>query len=317
MRLHRIPLFVAALALAAAAQANPYFILHRVAPGVYAAVDAPGSSAGSNAGFVIGSRAVAVVDTFQSVPAARALLAAIHRLTPLPVRYVINTHYHIDHVTGNRVFADAGAVIFAQRNVRAWIHTGNLKFFPHPTAAQRAWVAGLRSPDAVYAHGITLYLGKREVDVRVLPGHTGGDSAVLVPDANVVFTGDLFWGHALPNLVDASTAPLLVTLTKLAQWPPRPHAVFVPGHGVIGGRASLLAFRGYIAELRRLVAAARARGLRRQALAAAVLPVLKARYGGWGFFAHFAPLNVLQTEAELAGRKPIPRPPTRASGRGE
>jgi cyclase len=294
--------------------AKPYFTLHRVAPGVYAAIDAPGSSAGSNAGFIVGRRAVAVVDTFESVPAARALLAAIRARTRLPVRYVVNTHYHIDHVTGNQVFADAGAVIFAQRNVRAWIHTQNLKFFPRPTPAQRAWVAGLRSPDAVYAHGVTLYLGGREVDVRVLPGHTGGDSAVLIPDANVVFTGDLFWGHALPNLIDASTAPLLTSLAKLAQWPPRPHAVFVPGHGVIGDRAALLAFRGYVATLRRLVAQARARGLRRQALVAAVLPKLKARYGTWGFFAHFAPLDLLETDAELAGRKSIPRPPAPASG---
>ncbi len=307
-------LFIAALAAQAPA-VHPYFTLHRLAPGVYAALDAPGSSAGSNAGFVIGRRAVAVIDTFESVPAARALLAQIRRRTPLPIRYVINTHYHIDHVTGNRVFAAAGAVILAQRNVRFWIHTQNLKFFPHPTAAQRAWVAGLRAPDVVYRHGVTLYLGGRELDVRVLPGHTGGDSAILVPDANVVFTGDLFWGHGLPNLIDASTAPLLTTLTRLSQWPPRRHAIFVPGHGVIGNRAALLAFRGYIADLRRLVAQARARGLRGQALTASVVPQLKARYGAWSFFAHFARLNVLETGAELAGRKRIPRPPGSPSAR--
>lgn len=307
---------LAAVLSAQAPAAKSYFVLHRLAPGVYAAVDNPGSSAGSNAGFVIGRRAVAVIDTFQSVPAARALLAAIRSRTRLPIRYVINTHYHIDHVTGNQVFADAGAVIFAQRNVRYWIHTLNLKFFSHPTPAQRAWVAGLRSPDVVYTHGVTLYLGGRQLDVRVLPGHTGGDSAILVPDANVVFTGDLFWGHALPNLIDASTAPLLTTLTQLSRWPPRPHAIFVPGHGVIGNRAALLAFRGYVAALRRLVAQARARGLRRQALVAAVLPELKARYGNWGFFSHFARLNLLETDAELAGRKSIPQPPAAGSTGG-
>ncbi|MGN6591863.1 MAG: MBL fold metallo-hydrolase [Terriglobales bacterium] len=311
----RLLLAAACLAVGLWGQApKNYFTLHEVGQGVFAAIATPGSGAGSNAGFVIGEDAVLVVDTFEDPAAAQALLAAIREKTSLPVRYVINTHYHLDHVAGNGVFAAAGAVLCGQRNVRAWIHTDNLKFFgAHPTAAQQARVAAYRAPELLYDDGLDIWLGTRHVVVRVFPGHTGGDSAVLVPDANVVFTGDLFWDHSLPNLIDASTAQLLTTLTGLEAWPPHPDsATFVPGHGEPARRADVTAFRGYLVALRKAVAAGRAHGLNGASLAAAALPGLQAQYGAWGLFAHFSQPNLLQTDAELAGTKLVPQPPAAA-----
>lgn len=294
---------------AAPPAAKAYFQLHTVAPGVYAAIAVPGSGAGSNSGFIVGDAAVCVVDTFQNVDAARALVAAIHAQTPLPIRYVINTHYHIDHVTGNRVFADAGAVILAQTHVRAWIHSENRKFLgDHPTPQRLAMVADLRAPDVTYEQGIDLYLGGREVEVRVLPGHTGGDSALKVDGTPVVFTGDLFWQHSLPNLIDANTALQIASLTQLEQWADAGAgpAVFVPGHGNVGTAADLAAFRDYLTYLRAQVADARARGLSGSALAASLQPAFTARYGDWTSFSHFIGPNLLQTDAELAGTKRFP-----------
>ncbi|MGH9476343.1 MAG: MBL fold metallo-hydrolase [Terriglobales bacterium] len=301
------------LGLASLAQSpapRPYFNLHQLAPGVFAAIDAPHSPAGSNAGFIIGSNGVAVVDTFENVDAAQALLAAIRAKTSLPIRFVINTHYHLDHVTGNQVFSAAGAAIIAQRNVHAWIHRDNFKFFgPHPTPAQRARVEAYRAPDLGYNGNVTIWLGTRVVDIRTLQGHTGGDSQVLVPDANVVFTGDLFWNHLLPNLVDATTPTLLASLAALEHWPPHPAtAAYVPGHGELGTRADLTTFRQYLVTLRRDIAQAHARGARAPGLETAVLAELKPQYGAWADFAHFAPLNIQQTAAELAGHKLVPRP---------
>ncbi|HET9783561.1 MAG TPA: MBL fold metallo-hydrolase, partial [Terriglobales bacterium] len=286
MRRILLALIFAAAGLLAQTGAKSYFTLHEVGRGVFAAIATPGSSAGSNAGFVIGDDGVLVVDTFEDPAAAQALLAAIRERTGLPVRYVVNTHYHLDHVAGNQVFADAGAMLCAQRNVRAWIHTDNLKFFgAHPTPAQQARVAAYRAPELLYDDGLDIWLGTRHIVVRVLPGHTGGDSAVLVPDADVVFTGDLFWDHSLPNLVDASTAQLLPTLTRLQAWPPHPDAAtFVPGHGELGKRTDMVAFRGYLVALRATVAAGRAHGLSGESLAAAALSGLQAKYGTWGFF---------------------------------
>ena len=127
---------------AAASSQGPPFTLELVAPGIYAAIDRDGR-AGANAGFVIGDDGVAIVDSFQYPEAAESLLAAIHRLTPLPVRYLINTHYHIDHVAGNGVFQRAGALLVAQRNVLAWIRTENLKFYGADQRKERALVESL------------------------------------------------------------------------------------------------------------------------------------------------------------------------------
>ena len=113
----------------AAASDSLLFTLRPLGNNVYAAIDKPKSAAGSNAGFVIGDDGVVVIDTFEDETAARQLLSEIQKLTKLPVKFVVNTHYHLDHVTGNGVFAQAGAVIVGHRNVRTWIHTENLKFF--------------------------------------------------------------------------------------------------------------------------------------------------------------------------------------------
>ncbi|MGH9414958.1 MAG: MBL fold metallo-hydrolase [Terriglobales bacterium] len=309
----RIGAWISLLAAAAVAQTaipKAYFNLHQLAPGVFAAIDAPHSPAGSNAGFIIGSDGVVVVDTFENVDAARALLTAIRALTQLPIRFVVNTHYHLDHVTGNQVFADAGAEIIAQKNVHAWIHKDNFKFFGlHPTPAQIARVNAYRAPDLGYSGNVTLWLGTREVDIRTLQGHTGGDSQVLVPDANVVFTGDLFWNHLLPNLVDATTATLLQSLTALERWPPDPAtATYVPGHGALGNLPALRQARTYLVALRTGIEHARKLGMSGSGLTTAVLAELKPGYGEWSDFAYFAAKNVQQTAAELAGTKKLPHP---------
>ncbi|MGE5625579.1 MAG: MBL fold metallo-hydrolase [Bacillota bacterium] len=299
-----VPLFSAASA------ANPpeaYFTLHEIGKGVWAAISLPNSHTGGNSGFVVGSDGVLVVDSFQRPVAAEALLAAIHKATPLPVRYVIDTHYHLDHVAGNGVYAKAGAVVMAQENVRAWEHTENLKFFgDHPKPGDRAMVESLTLPSVVYKGGTVLQLGNRKIVVRVMPGHTGGDSVVIVPDAKVVFTGDLFWNHCLPNLIDADTTEQVISNDAFLREYPR--ATFVPGHGEVGHAKDVKAFRDYLDDLDSAVAQARAAGKSGQALTDLVLPVIKKKYGDWSYFDYFVVHNIEQTEAEFAGTKKRPVP---------
>jgi glyoxylase-like metal-dependent hydrolase (beta-lactamase superfamily II) len=286
---------------------KPYFTQHELGKGVWAAVTVPRSGAGGNSGFVVGSEGIAVVDTFQTEAAAEALLAAIRKTTEQAVRFVIDTHYHFDHVAGNGVFARAGATVIAQHNVAAWERALNLRLFGDAIKPeQRAMVESLALPSLTYRDGVELSLGDRKVIVRVMPGHTGGDSVVIVPDADVVFTGDLFWSHCLPNLIDADTQEQIATNDALVK--ERPNASFVPGHGEVGKAADVAAFRGYLAALREDVSRARAAGKSGPALVDAVLPELKARYGAWGYFDHFVRHNVEQTDAELAGtkRRPVP-----------
>ena len=282
------------------------FTIKPLGNNVFAAVAKPKSSAGSNAGFVIGDDGVAVIDTFQDAAAARQLLAEIQKLTKLPVKFVVNTHYHLDHVTGNAVFAQTGAVIIAHKNVRSWIHTENLKFFGAGIKPeQKAWIDGLLAPSLVYDSALELFLGSRRVVVRYFPGHTGGDSVVSVPDANVYFCGDLFWNKTLPNLIDASTEKWIASDLKMAGEGPK--ATFVPGHGEVGTAAEVRAMAGYITDLREALSQPVKDGLKDDALVNAVVPQLKEKYGDWNYFDHFAKPNILDTAKELRGEKQIPK----------
>jgi len=293
---------------ATAAQANaPAFTIKQLGKGVYAVIS---GRAGGNSGFIIGDEAVLVVDTFISQAPARDLLAEIRKTTNLPVKYVVNTHYHLDHVAGNAIFTEVGATVIAHRNERAWVRTENLKFYQQngatPTAEQRALVAALVEPQITYDHMLQVNLGSREVRLVYLPGHTGGDSVAYVPDANIVFTGDLGWNQRIPNLIDANTAAWIETLDKMTA--AHPNATFVPGHGDVATAQDLKAFRDYLAILRSSVQKAQAAGQSGDALTQAVLAELKPKYGSWPGFERLGPLNIQQTAAELAGTKKIPQP---------
>jgi glyoxylase-like metal-dependent hydrolase (beta-lactamase superfamily II) len=292
---------------AALCQSAPEFTVSKVGEGVYAAVSPDRSKAGSNAGFVIGSNGVLVVDTFTNVSSANELLAEIRKVTNLPIRFVVNTHYHLDHTGGNAAFAKEGAVILAQRNLRGWERTENLKFFgPNPKPEDRSRVESLVLPDMVYSKAVDIYLGTRLAEVRYMLGHTGGDSVVLVPDANVVFTGDLIWGKHLPNLIDATTDAWIKTLDQLLA--DHPSATFVSGHGSVATAQDVQDFREYLVTLRDDVSKAQAEGKSDKALLDTVLPELKQKYGDWGFFDAFATRNIQQTAAELKGEKKVPVP---------
>ena len=304
-----ILVFFFSVECAAAQTKGPGFTVTKIGDGVYAALGEDGGAAGSNAGFIVGSDGVTVVDTFTAVAPAKDLLAEIRKVTNLPIRYVVNTHYHLDHVGGNAVFAETGATIIAQRNVAAWERTENLKFFgPDPKPERRALVEALVLPNKTYIDKIDLDLGNRTIKVRYMLGHTGGDSVVFVKDKNtdVVFAGDLVWQKHLPNLIDASTAPWVETLNKLLV--EHPNATFVSGHGGLATVADVKDFRDYLATLRSDIAKAQADGKTGEDLVATVSDELKPTYGTWGFFNYFIKPDITFTASELKGTKKIPIP---------
>ena len=321
MRNVLLPLFLVLCATPAAAQAPPAagaslpFALKALGHGIYAAIDNAKGEAGANAGFVIGDEAVVVVDSFENAAAARALLGEIRMLTKLPIKFVVNTHYHLDHVAGNAVFAKEGAAIVAHRNVPSWIHTENLKFFGKDiTAEQKSEVEALAAPDILYDSSIELRVGPTLIRIEYFPGHTGGDSVVIVQQdkSAVVFCGDLFWRQTLPNLIDASTLPWLETLSTLAKFSADSPITFIPGHGDPGTSANVTAFRGYLSDLRDWVAAAKKDGKSGATLTDTVLPQLKQKYGTWQLFDYFAKRNIADVEAELNGSKRVPAPATKS-----
>jgi cyclase len=299
------------LCSAASAQgvAEPLFALKQAGPNVWVAI----SNRAANTGFVIGDDGVIVIDTTATVDAegnftsehGKQLFAEIRRLTNLPVKFVINTHYHFDHVAANAMFVDAGARVLAHRNTRDWIHSENLRMFGNDIKLQhKSFIDALLLPTATYDREVDLYLGSREIRVRSFPGHTGGDSVVVIPDAKVVFAGDLFWRNMLPVMIDASTKSWIATLETLIT---NTGYVFVPGHGDLGTEHDVAAFREYLLTLQALVSEARAQGKTGLSLTQAVVPALSGKYAQWEGFKQLVEPSILQMDEELGGRKRIPQ----------
>jgi len=314
-----VRLVVAALA-AFAAVAGPVwaespaplpFVLKEVGPGIYAAIDGPEHKSGSNAGFVIGDDGVLVVDSFFYPEATRALVAEIRRLTPKPIRYVVNTHYHVDHTGGDQVLREAGAIIIAHRNVRGWVRVNNVNLLgDRITPDLKARIAALPLPDVVTDKDLTVWLGSRKVVVKTVLGHTGGDLTIYVPDAKVLFTGDMLWRRVAPNLIDGSVKEWVATDAEFGAMPDASGTIFVPGHGEVAAVKDVEDFRSYLLDLRRLVIEGRKAGLKDDALASEVTPKLKALHPDWTISDRAASFEVRYMDQELAGtkRRPVPQP---------
>ncbi|HYK42966.1 MAG TPA: MBL fold metallo-hydrolase [Thermoanaerobaculia bacterium] len=281
-----------------------HFRLVQVGDRAFAAIANEGDrSSVGNAGFVAGSDGVLVVDAFATEDAARELLAEIRKRTAAPIRWVVNTHYHYDHLGGDAVFRREGAAVISHDNVRRWTRTENLHWRKEISPADRAMLATLVLPDVTIGDGdrLTLQLGGRTAEVFFRPGHTGGDCVVRVPESDVVFGGDLFWNATVPNTVDANTSAWIDTLDALVR--AYPSANFVPGHGEPGRALAVRFFRDYLSTLRQVVAHAIEKKLEGTALADDTVQFLKTRYGAWAWFDQFAAANAVQTEQEMRGTK--------------
>ncbi len=126
-----------AAARPAAINAEDDFQLVKVAEGVYAGIAKPGGLASGNAGFIVGDGGVLIVDTFFTPVAVEELISEIGKLTGQPIKYAVNTHYHLDHTGGNQVLAARNVPIIAHDNVMGWQTTKNRRFLPMPDELQK------------------------------------------------------------------------------------------------------------------------------------------------------------------------------------
>ncbi len=174
-----------------------------VAKGIYAVTDL----GFSNCGFIVTDDGVVVVDTTMIPMFAEDLLAEIKKITDKPVKFAINTHWHTDHVGGNQTFAAKGIPIightFTKEKIakrRAEQDSGKID------ESLKMFGADFRftPPDISFEKEKTISLGGRDIILRYLGGgHTAGDIVVYVPDAKVLFSGDLFLkGSGLPDYRD-------------------------------------------------------------------------------------------------------------------
>lgn len=247
------------LAVNAAAQAPPVQP-REVAAGVWMAqgASALGTPANrnfiSNAAFVVTPEGVVVVDALGSPALARELLAAIARITPQPVRQVVVTHFHADHVYGLQVFKDAGAVITAQREGQVYLQSDAAALRLQASRTELApWVDAntrLVPADRWISEPTRFTLGG--VDFLLLPAgpaHTPEDLVVYLPQQRVLLAGDLVFRGRIPFVGQADSGRWITALDRLIGFGAE---LIVPGHGPAStdAQADLQLTRDYLQHLR-------------------------------------------------------------------
>ncbi len=250
------------LGLPAMAQGPSPLTAREVAPGVWFVQGeaALGSSANrnfiSNAGFVVTEDGVLVVDALGSPVLARELLAEIRRVTHQPVRYVVATHYHADHIYGLQVFQEAGAQVLAHREAREYLGSETAQ---RRLEASRRDVAPWVDRETRLVHAdrwldepeTRLRMGALDIVVRhVGAAHTPEDLIVVVPQRGVLFAGDLVFRGRIPFVGQADSGKWIASLERIIGDHPR---WVLPGHGPVSGdpRADLELTRDYLVHLRR------------------------------------------------------------------
>jgi len=215
--------------------------------------------AGGNVLACAGPDGVLLVDSDYE-PMAAKLQAAVAALGAGPARWVVNTHWHFDHVGGNAALAQAGATIVGHANQRARMATGQRiaileeDVAPSPAAA----LAGLTFTDS-----LTFHLNGETVDLWHVPAaHTDGDVVVRFRRANVVHAGDVFFHTGYPFLDVSSGGSIdgLIAAVEAILALADDGTRIVPGHGPLAAKADLAVYRDLLREFRDLVAREMAAG---------------------------------------------------------
>lgn len=204
---------------------------------------------GGNIGLCVGDDGVLMIDD-QFAPLTGKILAAVAELSDQPVRFVLNTHWHFDHVGGNENLGKAGAVIVAHDNVRTrmgseqFMAAFDMRVPPSPKVAL---------PVVTFADSLSFHLNGEEIQVfHVENAHTDGDAIVHFQSADVIHMGDTFFNGMYPFIdvgsggsIDGVIAAADRILALAGE-----RTRLIPGHGPVAGRETLRACRDRLASIR-------------------------------------------------------------------
>lgn len=276
-------IFILLLGYFATAQVmdSPHFTLHQVGDGIYAAIHKEGGSAVCNAGIVDMGEYLLIFDTFMTVQAARDLKKAAMVILNKPIRVVINSHGHSDHIRGNQIFPEA--LIIGSDEMRAFIlrktnlndekerltyalrslndqiqketdpkkknnlHSRSLYY---QTLLQSLNELVITLPQLSIDSHLVIHGKNRTAMIRHFQkGHTISDLILFLPEDSLMFTGDLVFHRFHPNMTDSYPEHWIRNLDTLMKYPAK---IVVSGHGPIGTIDAISAMKEYFLTLKQL-----------------------------------------------------------------
>src|SRR5712691_10658900 len=207
---------------------------------------------GGTIGVLFGPDGVFMVDT-QFAPLSDKIIAAIKRLTPQPLKFVVNTHVHGDHTGGDENFGKLGATIISREELRYRLAHPNANANGTPGAPMPA--AGL--PKVTYREQLTMRMNGEDIQMIAIPrAHTDGDTMVYFPGLDVIMTGDFYRSIQYPNVDRANGGSLqgLIDGLGVVIGHAGPNTKIIPGHGPTVDRAAVIAHRDLAMMVRDRVA---------------------------------------------------------------
>ena len=212
------------------------------------------TGSGGNLGVSVGDDGVFLIDS-QFAALTPKIQAAIAKLSTKPVRFMLNTHWHFDHTGGNENLGKAGAVIVAQENVRKRLSSeGFIAFFGMKTKAEPP----IALPIVTFTRDASFHLNGEDIRAMHAPhAHTDGDTVVQFSKSDVVHMGDTFFNGLYP-FIDTSSGGSVAGVLAAADRALKTvgdKTKIIPGHGPLGTKADLKAYRDMLAAVSGRVAA--------------------------------------------------------------
>lgn len=275
-----------------------------VGPGLYAFT----AEGDPNTGVIIGDEGVMVIEAQATPRLARKVIEHIRSVTDKPITHLVLTHYHAVRVLGASAYgarevimSDAARAMVVERGQEDW----DSEFGRFPRLFQgHEEIPGLTWPTTTFSDAMTVYLGKRRVDIMHLGrAHTAGDAVVWVPDAEVMFTGDIVEYHSACYCGDGHFADWGQTLENIASFDP---VAIAPGRGdALVGREmvakAIAATADFVESTYRPVAKVAARGGSLKEAWDACRAVCDPKFKDFAIYEHCLPFNVARAFDEARG----------------
>ena len=277
-----------------------------IGPGLYAYT----AEGDPNTGVIVGDDCCMVIDAQATPLMAADVVARVKTVTDKPIKYVLLSHYHAVRVLGASGFTSATEVIASEATRKLIVERGEqdkaseIGRFPRLFRGVESVPVGMTWPTLTFQGAMTLWLGKRRVDIRQIGrGHTAGDTIAWVPDAGVMFSGDLVEYKSACYCGDAHFADWPTTLDHLAAYKPK---ALVPGRGdaLVGALKVGDAIAGTRAFLDALYGTAQDAVAQNKTLKetfAAVRANMDKPFGDYAIYEHCLPFNVSRAYDEARG----------------